>query len=129
MYDMNNKCCCEWNQEPDDEYKFNIDSECCQGFVKEQFTLKANATPFNGTEVYRNSTNLNVTGTVILRNLGHVNITFVVDSLQKIVPANGMAALTATNIDHVTISTQQGTARALLFFDIQVPSSNFKCCK
>ena len=124
---MNNKCCDKWDewdkeQDWDDRREeCNIKSECCQGFVKEQFSLRATATS-SGTEVYRNSSDLTVTGTVILTNLGQRNITFVVDNLQKIVPPNGMAALTATNIDHVTISTSQGTSRALLCFDIQVPS-------
>ena len=136
MYDMDNRYCNGWDEEQDwndnwddkKKEKCDIDSKCCQGFVKEQFSIKATATSGNGTEVYRNSANLTVNGTVILTNLGQRNITFVVDNLQKIVPPNGMAALTATNIDHVTISTQQGTARALLCFDIQVPSPAFKCC-
>ena len=132
MYDRNNKCCNEWDQEQGWEHEereeCNIDSKCCQGFVKEQFSIRATATSGNGTEVYRNSANLPVTGTVILTNLGQRDITFVVDNLQKIVPANGTAALTAANIDHVTISTQQGSSRALLCFDIQVPSPAFRCC-
>ena len=132
MYDMNNKCCGGWDREPDwddkKREKCDIDSKCCQGFVKEQFSLRATATE-NGTEVYKNSTNFVVTGTVILTNLGQRNITFVVDGLQEIVPPNGMAALTAYNIDHVTISTQNGTSRALLCFDIQVPSPAFECCQ
>ena len=120
---------CDWEQDRDNEEReeCNIDSKCCQGFVKEKFTIRATATS-SGTEVYRNSPNLTVTGTVILTNLGQRNITFVVDGLQKIVAPNGTAALTASNIDHVTISTQQGTSRALLCFDIQVPSPNFECC-
>jgi len=126
MCNMDNRYCNEWDEELD--WDCRIDSECCQGFVKEQFSIEATATSGNGTEVYRNSANQTVTGTVILTNLGQRNITFVVDNLQKIVPPNGMAALTATNIDHVTISTQQGTARALLCFDIQVPSPAFECC-
>ena len=136
MYDMDNRYCNGWDEEQDwndnwddkKKEKCDIDSKCCQGFVKEQFSIKATATSGNGTEVYRNSTNLTVTGTVILTNLGQRTIIFVVDNLQKIVPPNGMAALTATNIDHVTISTQQGTSRALLRFDIQVPSPAFECC-
>ncbi|WP_297136990.1 S-Ena type endospore appendage [Terrisporobacter sp.] len=130
MYDMDNRYCNGWDEEEEwnDNWDDRIDSECCQGFVKEQFSIKATATSGDGTEVYRNSTNLTVTGTVILTNLGQRSIIFVVDSLQKIVPPNGMAALTATNIDHVTISTQQGTSRALLRFDIQVPSPAFECC-
>ena len=131
MYYMNDKCCDECNQEQDwDDRKeqCNIESKCCQGFVKEQFSIRATATSGNGTEVYRNSPNLTVTGTVILTNLGQRDITFVVDNLQEIVPPNGTAALTANNIDHVTISTANGTARALLCFDIQVPSPAFQCC-
>ncbi|MPN05814.1 hypothetical protein SDC9_153067 [bioreactor metagenome] len=139
MYEMNKKCCCGWDTEPDwdckrkdcddkrkdcDDKKIDCDikSECCEGFVREQFSIRATATPGTGTEVYRNSGNLLVTGTVILTNLGQRDITFVVDGLQEIVTPNGTAALTATNIDHVTISTQSGTARALLCFNIQVPS-------
>ena len=125
---MRNKCCDKWNQEQDWEDRreeCNIDSNCCQGFVKEQFSINATATS-NGTEVYRNSANLVVAGTVILTNLGQRNITFVVDNLQEIVPPNGMAALTAANIDHVTISTQQGSSSALLCFDIQVESPSFE---
>ncbi|MCC3868069.1 S-Ena type endospore appendage [Terrisporobacter mayombei] len=125
MYDMNRKCCDGWNPEPDwddNKKECDIKSECCEGFVKQQFSIRATATSGEGTEVYRTSSNLSVTGTVILTNLGQRDITFVVDSLQEIVPPNGTAALTAININHVTISTQQGTARALLCFDIQVPS-------
>ena len=139
MYNMNDRCYDEWNHEydwrdrecdrdRDRDRECDIESKCCQGFVKEQFSIRATATSGNGTEVYRNSPNLTVTGTVILTNLGQRDITFVVDNLQKIVPANGTAALTATNIDHVTISTANGTARALLCFDIQVPSPAFRCC-
>lgn len=125
MYDMDRRCCGGWDPEPDCDDKkkeCDIKSECCEGFVKQQFSIRATATSGTGTEVYRNSPNLTVTGTVILTNLGQRDITFVVDSLQKIVPPNGTAALTAYNIDHVTISTQNGTSRALLCFDIQVPS-------
>ena len=128
MCDINDRCCNteqDWNEE--EREKCDIDSKCCQGFVKEQFSIRATATS-SGTEVYRNSPNIAVTGTVILTNLGRRNITFVVDNLQSIVPPNGTAALTASNIDHVTISTQQGTSRALLCFDIQVPSPAFECC-
>ncbi|MDU4859801.1 MAG: DUF3992 domain-containing protein [Terrisporobacter othiniensis] len=135
---MNKKCCGHggWNPEPDCDHKkrdcddkkkeCDIKSECCQGFVKEQFSIRSTATSGTGTEVYRNSANLVVTGTVILTNLGQRDITFVVDGLQKIVEPNEMAALTATNIDHVTISTQNGTARALLCFDIQVTSPAYR---
>ncbi|WP_434799384.1 S-Ena type endospore appendage [Terrisporobacter vanillatitrophus] len=146
MYEMNKKCCCGWDTEPECDYRRNdcddkrkdcddkrkdcddkkidcdIKSECCEGFVREQFSIRTTATSGTGREVYRNSANLLVTGTVMLTNLGQRDITFVVDGLQEIVPPNETAALTATNIDHVTISTQNGTARALLCFDIQVPS-------
>ena len=146
MYDMNKKCCCGWDREPewdckktecdhkrrdcDDKKKecdhkkaeCDIKSECCEGFVKQQFSIRATATSGNGTEVYRTNLNQTVTGTVILTNLGQRDITFVVDGVQEIVAPNEMAALTAIDIDHVTISTQNGTSRALLCFDIQVPT-------
>ncbi|MEW9077098.1 S-Ena type endospore appendage [Terrisporobacter glycolicus] len=125
MYDMDRRCCGGWDPEPDYDDKkkeCDIKSECCEGFVKQQFSIRATATSGTGTEVYRTNPNQTVTGTVILTNLGQRDITFVVDSLQEIVPPNGTAALTAIDIDHVTISTQNGTSRALLCFDIQVPS-------
>jgi len=132
MYDMNKRCCGGWDPEPDCDYKrkdcddkridCDIKSECCEGFVKQQFSIRATATSGTGTEVYRTNPNQTVTGTVILTNLGQRDITFVVDELEKIVAPNEMAALTAIDIDHVTISTQNGTSRALLCFDIQVPS-------
>ena len=132
MYDMDYRDCDGWDSDPDwndRREECNIESKCCQGFVKEQFSLRATAISGNGREVYRNSQNLTVTGTVILTNLGQRNIIFVVDNLEKIVPPNGMAALTATNRDHVTISTENGTSRALLCFDIQVESPEFECCQ
>ena len=132
MYDMNNKCCGEWDREPDwndKKEKCDIESKCCQGFVKEQFSIRATATSGNGTEVYSTSNNLDVTGTVILTNLGQRDITFIVNGEQKIVPQGGMAAITAADIEQVIIRTQNGTARALLCFDIQVPSPEFQCCQ
>jgi len=141
---MNKKCCCGWEPDWDDKRKdcdhkrrecddkkkecdnkkaeCDIKSECCDGFVKQQFSLRATATAGTGTEVYRTPAAQTVTGTVILTNLGQRDITFVVDGVQKIVAPNEMAALTAIDIDHVTISTQSGTSRALLCFDIQVPT-------
>ena len=129
---MNNKWCDEWNKEPDwdEKRECNIKSECCQGFVKQQFSITATATDDDGTVVYRNSDNFAVTGTIILTNLGRRSITLTTGDKQIIVPPNDMGVIISANIDHVTINTTSanGTSRALLCFDIQVPSPGFACC-
>lgn len=135
---MYNKCCDEWDKRPDCDERpdydkkteCNIKSECCQGFVKQQFSITATATADDGTVVYRNSNNFAVTGTIILTNLGRRNITLTAGDKQIIVPPNDMGVIIAANIDHVTINTTttNTTSRALLCFDIQVPSPEFECC-
>ena len=123
---MYNKCCDEWDERPDYDEKreCNIKSECCKRFVKQQFSITATATSDNGTVVYRNSNNFPVTGTIILTNLGRRSITLTAGDKQIIVPPNDMGVIIAANIDHVTINTTglNTTSRALLCFDIQVPS-------
>ena len=65
-----------------------------------------------------------------LTNLGRRNITFTAGDKQIIVAPNEMGVIIAANIDHVTINTTTAntTSRALLCFDIQVPSPEFECC-
>ena len=137
---MNNNCNCNnwnWNKcdkcdKCDKEHDWNnrreqcdIKSECCEGFVKQQFSLKANA-DYDGTIVYR--TNLKVAGTVVLTNLGEYDIVLKVDDKYITVAPREMGAITACDIDYVEIRTteEDDTSRALLCFDIQVPTPRHK---
>lgn len=120
-----NRCDHYRESECDDrnERDCDIKSICCSGFVKEKFSLRATAT-VGGVVVYRNSNDITVTGTVKLINLSERTITLDVDNRQILVAPNSSGAITALNIDHVTIRVAQGSARALLCFDIQVPSGD-----
>lgn len=114
--------------DPDDKDKkdkaCDIESICCENFVKEQFSLQAIAT--NAVlKVYEATPNANITrGTVKIINLSNHFINFTVNSTNLVVGPNQEAAITAANLLEVKvqINGQGMTAKVKLCFDLQVVS-------
>lgn len=125
MYDMYKSSNCGCSSRPDHGDKkdkvCDIKSECCDGLVKEQFSIEATATD-NKVTVYENLKVVNVRATVKVINLSaHVDIKiFVDDNKIATVEPNDEFVFTANILSTVKIKTQEGKARALLCFDLQV---------
>jgi hypothetical protein len=131
MFEMCNSCSCEDFTNTDyDNIEHKINSKCCNGFVKEKFTLKTTAKQ-DVKVVYTANPGTNfVRGTVILKNLSSATINFVVDGANVVVEANDEAAITVNNLNVVSVQiiSAHQSARVLLFFDIQVNTFAEACC-
>ncbi|MBO3444478.1 S-Ena type endospore appendage [Clostridium sp. CCUG 7971] len=124
MYDMyeGSNCGCSPRPDHDDkrERACDIESECCDTFVKEQFTIRATASS-NEITVYKANTNTITRATIKIINLSpNVSVTVGTNGLGTVVGPNQEAAITVNGIDHLTLQTGGGTARVLLCFDLQV---------
>lgn len=124
----NNYCYENWENSDCYEMNNKIKSVCCdpESLIKEQFTLRITATRDVKTVYRANPETAFVRGTVILRNLSdRATINFVVDGRNISVGPNDEAAITAANLNIVSVEITSGaqTARVELFFDIQFPSA------
>lgn len=127
MYEGSN-CGCSPKPDYDDkrEKVCDIESECCTGFIKEQFTIRSTAT--STPLVVYDSSNPNITrATIKVRNLSsNVSIRVQASPIDIIIAPNQEAAFTVEQLNAVVITTVSGgpgaTARVLLCFDLQVDS-------
>ncbi|WP_187116921.1 S-Ena type endospore appendage [[Clostridium] dakarense] len=138
MYKSSN---CGCSQRPEHDHKHDdkkedicdIESKCCNGFVKEQFTIRSTATS-TPLVVYDSTVPTATRATVKIRNLSSmVSIRVQSNGIDLIVAPNQEAAFTAAQLDTVVITTAPGsplaaTARVLLCFDLQVASLGPACC-
>lgn len=140
MYETNNKYRCGWNPEPDRDDKedkiCDIDSKCCNGFVKEQFTIRATATPVP-VNVYESSNDVFTRATVKVKNLSQtVAIRVRAQNLDRTIDPNQEYVFSANQLNVVEVSTvppvtstiiPSNRARVLFCFDLQF-SSPEGCC-
>lgn len=135
MYDMYKDNNCGFSSRPDfDDRKdqvCDIESVCCDGFVKEEFTIRSTATA-TPVVVYESSNPAITRATIKAKNLSQntsVNVTAhngAGVSFNLNIAPNQEAAFTIDQLRDVTITTASGgpaaTARVLLCFDLQVAS-------
>lgn len=128
MYDMyrNNDCRCSERPDSDDRENevCNIESRCCEGFVKEQFSISSTATPA-GVVVYDSSNPNTTRATIKVRNLSRtVSIRVQASPIDIVIAPNQEAAFSVEQLNAVVITslTPNMTARVLLCFDLQLAS-------
>lgn len=131
MFDMPRKYGygnCQQPEYEDMKDKFcDISSTCCNGFVSEQFNLIAYVNSTAQVIVY-SVNNISIRGTVKIKNLSRAVISFTVGTSTIDVGSNSEAQITSSNIQNVIISTtSQDLAKALLCFDIAIPTNDL-CC-
>lgn len=128
MCDMcrNNNCRCSERPDTDDikDMVCDIESKCCEGFVKEQFTISSTATPA-GVVVYDSSNPNTTRATIKVRNLSRtVSIRVQASPIDIVIAPNQEAAFSVEQLNAVVITslTANMTARVLLCFDLQFKS-------
>lgn len=132
MYDMSSKYGCGWDPEPycDDKKREECDikSECCNGFVKEQFTLNATATQAP-VVVYESSNEVFTRATIKVKNLSPtLTINVQSQNINRDIGPNQEFVFSANLLNVVQIkTTTPGRARVILCFDLQF-SSPEGCC-
>lgn len=122
----NNNCECFQREDFEDirDEVCDIESRCCDGFVKEQFTIRSTATPA-GVVVYDSSNPNTTRATIKIRNLSRtVSIRVQASPIDIVIAPNQEAAFSVEQLNAVVITslTPNMTARALLCFDLQLAS-------
>lgn len=122
----NNNCECFQREDFEDirDEVCDIESRCCEGFVKEQFNIRSTATPA-GVVVYDSSDPATARATIKIRNLSRtVSIRVQASPIDIVIAPNQEAVISVAQLNAVVITALSTTmtARALLCFDLQFDS-------